>query len=75
MPVVYGLALLRADLTIEIPWRGIRYRILPDKAIHMTGYMRWRSAATVENLTDVRALPESTTVMSDSLDVQEVLVT
>ena len=75
MPFVYGLALLRADLTTEIPWRGIIYRILPDKKIYMTGYTRWRPAATADNSMDLGALPATTTIASAPSDVQEVLAT
>ncbi|MBA4017751.1 MAG: hypothetical protein C0483_11305 [Pirellula sp.] len=75
MPVVYGVALLRADLTTEISWRGIRYRILPDKAIHMTGYTRWRPAMEVDSSLEVVASPETTMVVSDPSEVQKVLVT
>lgn len=75
MPFMYGLALLRADLTTEIPWRGIIYRILPDKKIFMTGYTRWQPAATADESMDEGAVPTTTTIVSDLSDVQEVLVT
>lgn len=75
MPFVYGLVLLRADLTTEIPWRGIIYRILPDKNIFMTGYTRWRSAAAADDPMDLGELPATTTIVGDPSDVQEVLAT
>jgi len=75
MPFVYGLALLRADLTTEIPWRGIIYRIHRDKKIHMTSYSRWRPAPTVDNSLAVHASSETTARVCDQSEVQEVLAT
>lgn len=75
MPVVYGLALVRAHLTTEIQWRGIRYRILHDKRIHMTGYAPWRPAPTAINPMEFALSTGTAPGLGEQQEAQEALAT